>query len=933
MKRTTINRKLLKLNISILSLALIILGITIIYIIRVEAENTFIERSEGILNYSSQQLGQVFDSGEHTLETIQTSYLNRVYSASHITNLLSSLQESNTMYEHTFVVFKNGDYILTPNNNVPSDFDPLKRSWYIEALANYGEHIWSDPYFDIDTNKLVITCSKAFRDPVRKENIVIGIDIVINNLDYMITSLTTNSYGYMMLVNDDDTIILHTDKSLINSQIQSYEDDILIAEFHSKTPLYRTKTGIFMQQTLSNQKMYLIRYFSNKDLLESTIPFIVLFIGLIALSLVVSVLTSFSLSRRITTPLNKLKDTISSGLGNNLLVTCDFTTNDEISELIDGYNFLVNDINEKTLEMTALYEQLAASEETLQEQYDQLFENREQIRFSEEKYRLLSEASTQGLMEIHSDNSLTFHSSKWFEQFDLPAEHVMLKDWLNLIVEDDLSHINESLMNHFNKKTAVFNEEYRLKTNKGNIIWIASFGQAFFNADGSTRQMIISNTDITKRKHFEAEILTMAYTDELTGLLNRSRLKDVINESIEKNEQGTMFYIDLDNFKFLNDTYGHSYGDRVLIELARRLEKCKDGNCQLARISGDEFAIVSFGTLSLAQIEENAKKIIKTISQKIILDDIELYTTGSVGAASYPYDASTFEELLVNADISMHRAKSISKASYTIFTDDIKNEMLYSMKIERNLSHALKNNEISVYYQPVVRAHNNEVVGFEALARWTNPELGSIPPDIFIQIAEKNQFIIPLGNYIMRQAMQFILDINKEFNTHYEIALNISAIQLQQENFVEDLTHVAEEYNYPIECLNLEITESVALDSDTKIIENLKALYDKGYPISLDDFGTGYSTFNNLIELPINHLKLDKGIVQRSVTDDNVYTLINSIVEFSHQMNIKVIAEGIEDMFMLDRMQNLKVDFAQGYMYSKPVDSIKLRQLIKNGQL
>lgn len=933
MKRTTINHKLLKLNISILLLALIFLGIFILYFVKAEAEDLFIDHGRGILTYSTKQLEQVFENGEKTLEAIQASYLDKNYPVEHIKELLSSLQRGNNIYQHTFMVFRNGDYILTPNSNLPTDFDPRKRSWYTESISNYGDYVWSNPYYDIDTNKLVITCSKAFRDPIKNENLVIGIDIAINELDEMISSLSTSNFGYMMLVNKNDLILLHSDSSLVNSKIQSYEDNVLIAEFHAKTPVYRTNTGIFMQRTLPNQEMYLIRYFSSKDLYRSILPFVLMFISLIAISLILSTVTSFKLSRRITTPLNKLKDTISTGLNNNLLETCNFTTNDEIGELIDGYNFLVSDINEKTLEMTALYEELTASEETLQEQYDQLYDNRELVKRSEEKYRLISEASTQGLMEIHHDNTLTFHSSKWFGQFDLPIENIKLRDWLNLIIEDDLAKINEALMNHFNKKTAVFNEEYRIFTQNGKIIWLSSIGQALFNADGTIKQMIISNNDITTRKSYESEILTLAYTDGLTGLLNRMRLKDVIRESIAQNEQGTMFYIDLDNFKSLNDTYGHSYGDRVLKELANRLMHCRNQKCQLARISGDEFAIVTIDTLSLAQIEETAKYILDTISRKIVLDDIELFISASIGAASYPYDATTFEELLINADISMHKAKANPKGNYTIFTETIKNEMLHSMKMERYLKQALKNDEISIHYQPVVSIESDEIVGFEALARWTHPELGFVPPDIFIPIAEKNKLIIPLGHYIMKQAIQFIMTLNKTFNTTYEVALNISAIQLQQDNYARQVKEIVEQYGYPKQCLNLEITESIALDSDPKIIETLKELNHEGYQISLDDFGTGYSTFNNLIELPIDHLKLDKGIVQRSVIDEHVYRLIESIVEFSHQMNIRVIAEGIEDMVMLDRMKHLHVDFAQGYMYSKPVDGITLKQLIEKGQL
>lgn len=934
MKRTTISRKLLKLNTTILFLAFILLGLTTIYLIQTSAEKQFINRSISILNYSSQQLELIFGDAEKTLSAMEKAYLNNHTSKDKIFESLASFQNSTSIYKHIFLVNKDGTYIIAPNiQTPPTDFDPRTREWYQSAISDYGQATWSEPYYDVDSGDLVITCSKAFRDPYINENIVLGLDMTIGDLNNMISALSSSNYGYLMLVNNDDLIILHSDPSLTNTPIQSYNDDLLVAEFHAKTPIYKTETGVFMQHTLEQQDMYLMRYFSREDLTAQIMPFAITFIAIIAFFLLLSALASFNLSRRITTPLQELKNTMSEGLTTNLLKICDSSSNDEVGDLIDGYNFLVSDINEKTLEMTALYEQLSASEEALQEQYDQLYRNKEQIRQTEEKYHIISEASTQGLMEIRPDNTLLFHSKKWFDQFNFPSKYKDLKDWMALIIDEDKQRVNEALMDHFNKKSAVFDEEYRVTLGSGKIIWISSIGQAQYDADGNMLQMIISNNDITQRKTSELEIRTMAYTDGLTGLLNRSRLKDVISTSIAKHEQGTMFYINIDNFKSINDTYGHSYGDQVLVAISNRLRKCADSKCELARLSGDEFAVVMIETLSLNSIENIAKKIIEKLSKKVTVNNIEIHVTASVGAASYPYDAENFEELMINADISMHKAKSSSKDRFVIFTESIKNEMLATMRIERLLNQALSHDELSVFYQPVIRAESGDVVGFEALARWHNPEIGFISPDVFIPIAEKNRLIIPIGNYVMRTALEFILKLNQTFGTHYEIALNISAIELQQGTYCDTVFELLEELNYPISQLNLEITESIALDSNPIIIENIIKLKEAGIPISLDDFGTGYSTFNNLIEIPLSHLKLDKDIVQRSVTDDYVYKLIHSIVEFSHKMDICVIAEGIEDMVMLERMKQLDIDFMQGYMYSKPVDGENLYHLIKSKQI
>lgn len=930
MKKTSISRKLLTLNTGILLISLLSIVFVTIYLVWSSSKNQFITLGSNMLTYSSSRLSHFFDDGEQALLTIEDAYAARNNKEDLTSNIFNSIQQSSVLYQHTYIVFDNGDYFMTPNDkNIPNDFDPRTRIWYQEAKEHFGDYIWSTPYVDVSSGELVITCSKAFHDPLKNESVVIGLDVTTKNLMEIMTTLSSIHTGDTMLVNQDDTIILHSDNSRINQQLKAYDDQLLIAEIHAETPIYRTGTGIFMQKTLPRQEMYLVRYLSYGQFIKRIMPFTLTLLLIMFFFLLLGSLASFNLSKRITTPILELKKTILTQSKEELLKPCTIQTNDEINELIEGYNFLIQDINEKTLEMIALYEELTASEETLQGQYDQLYKNQETIKTAHEKYELISNALTQGLMEVLHNRDVILHSKKWFNQFDLPKKHMELSHWIKLIHPEDVDYFNEALMDHYNKKTALFSLEYRLKNISEDYIWIASSGQGIFDIKGELKQLLMAHNDISNRKNYETKMLTMAYTDGLTGLLNRSRLKEVITKSINDKEQGTLFYIDLDNFKFLNDNYGHSYGDLVLVEMSQRLLEFKDKACHIARISGDEFAIVIKDTLSLKKIEVFAKNFLKIISKKMTLDGIEFGVTASIGIASYPYDAQEFEDLLVNADISMHYAKNNSKNHFIIFTEAIKNDMLSAMNMERHLNNALLHDEISIYYQPIVCIHTGKISGFEALARWNSPTFGKISPDVFIPIAEKNKFIIHLGDYIMRHALQFIIELNKDFGTSYEIALNISAVQLEEADFCHKLFDLLALHDYLPKHLNLEITESISLDSNPLIINNLNNLYKKGIPISLDDFGTGYSTFSNLTELPLSHLKIDKTIVQRSITDDHVFKLINSIVEFAHRMGIKVVAEGIENKAMNDRMEEIAVDFAQGYMYSKPVDGITLKNLIQ----
>lgn len=411
MKKTTISRKLLKLNTGILLISLLSIVLTVVYLVWSSSENQFITLGSNMLTYSSSRLSQVFDDSEQALRAIEDAYSNRNSEDSLTPNVFNSIQQSTALYQHTYIVFKNGDYFITPKNkNIPDNFDPRTRSWYQEASGHYGEYVWSTPYIDVGTGELIITCSKAFRDPLKNETVVIGLDVTIENLKEMMETLSSINSGETMLINQNDTVILHSDDSRINQQIQTYDDRLLIAEFHAETPIYRTSTGIFMQRTLPYQEMYLVRYLSYAQFLRRIVPFTLTLLSLMSFFLLLGSLASFNLSKRITTPILEFKKSILTQSKEELLKTCDIQTNDEINELIEGYNFLIQDVNEKTLEMIALYEQLTASEETLQDQYDQLYKNQEAIKSAHEKYELISDALTQGLMELRHNNSVILHS-------------------------------------------------------------------------------------------------------------------------------------------------------------------------------------------------------------------------------------------------------------------------------------------------------------------------------------------------------------------------------------------------------------------------------------------------------------------------------------------------------------------------------------------
>lgn len=432
-----------------------------------------------------------------------------------------------------------------------------------------------------------------------------------------------------------------------------------------------------------------------------------------------------------------------------------------------------------------------------------------------------------------------------------------------------------------------------------------------------TRELIESDRKLHDQFLRTAEL---AYTDYLTSLPNRVKFEEVANQMIEERERFALFYLDLDNFKVINDTYGHSQGDKVLEAISKRFDDCCSERYFVARLSGDEFGILVPIKVAKSEIKEKAKTLLGVINKPIKYEKIVFGVTGSIGISVFPDDAETFETLLSNADIAMFEAKEQSKNQFVIYNDQLKDEMIEKFNLENKLIKAVENNNIHVYYQPLVNYKTKKVDGFESLARWIDPDIGMIYPDVFIPLAEHNLYINTIGAFVLEESLRFGNMMKDKYGDYYEMNVNVSAVQLHLENFVEDVVNALKKYNYPPGFLNLEITESIGIESNQLIISKLASLHKLGVKISLDDFGTGYSSLNHLLSLSLTHLKIDRSLIVEAVKSDDVYRLIKGIVDFAHTIHLKVVAEGIEDAFMEQMMGHMTVDICQGYLYSRPVN-------------
>lgn len=422
-------------------------------------------------------------------------------------------------------------------------------------------------------------------------------------------------------------------------------------------------------------------------------------------------------------------------------------------------------------------------------------------------------------------------------------------------------------------------------------------------------------------KDIQEKLRQNAYHDSLTGLPNRLSLFENMEEIIKskKDELCALLYVDSDNFKFINDTLGHTYGDKLIVKIGKRLSSILKKNQKIYRLGGDEFIICFTGPNSISDVEKFAEKIIQSFARPFNIGESTLYVTVSVGIAIYPDHGTDTEELLRHADLAMYRAKATGKNRYYIYNKDLQTEFENRMKIEKNLRGAIANNEFFLYYQPQMDILESKITGFEALLRWKNPEMGLVPPLDFIGIAEETHLIIPIGQWVLKNACMFLKKLNDMGYQDMMVAVNVSILQLLQEDFVEMVLWTIEESGLRPDQVELEITESILVQSYQTIRDRLLQLKEAGVKIALDDFGKGYSSLSSLRQLPINTLKIDKSFVDSISTGRIGESFIDTIVMMGRKMGLVVLAEGVEKKEQMEYLIKRKCHRAQGYFISRPM--------------
>lgn len=579
--------------------------------------------------------------------------------------------------------------------------------------------------------------------------------------------------------------------------------------------------------------------------------------------------------------------------------------------------------------------QARAEAQFLQHQYDHLSRQSEAaLRESQEKLNGILESILDVVWSFSADFTRLNYINRSAENiYGYPMSAFLERPalWFEAIHPQDREK-TDRIRSMLDSRHASCEAEYRIIRSDGQIRWMRSRCHLVMDAEGHPLRIDGVSTDITQRKATEQQVETLAYYDNVTGLANRSLLNDRLAQATHMAQRSqrkiALLFMDLDNFKNINDSLGHHIGDILLRAVAERLQQCVREEDTVARIGGDEFLVVLPDIAKAEQAAAVAEKILAAIATPFLLQDQQIRTTTSIGISIFPEDGHDEHELIRHADSALYQAKEQGRNNYRFFTPELNRQIIRSSSIERQLRHAIDAGELSLWYQPQVDAASGKVIGAEALMRWRQKGRDFLPPVEFIPIAEERGLINKIGEWALREACMQCRRWQSEGLRAIPISVNVSPLQFQQKNFSDLVTGLLEETRLGPGRLALEIKESAIMLRAPLVAELVARLREVGVKISIDDFGIGYSNLSYLRQLPIDKIKIDRSLITDILHDPDDEAITHAIINLAHSLNLRVLAEGVESKTQLERLRLFGCNEVQGNYYSSAVPADTLHAFL-----
>ncbi|WP_124951392.1 putative bifunctional diguanylate cyclase/phosphodiesterase [Sulfuriferula thiophila] len=549
------------------------------------------------------------------------------------------------------------------------------------------------------------------------------------------------------------------------------------------------------------------------------------------------------------------------------------------------------------------------------------------------RYRSIFENATEGIFQTTPNGRYIDANPALARIYNYPNPDAMIA------ALQDIRHqlyVNQSRRDEFVRlmyeSGNVRNFESQVYRQDGSIIWISENARAVKDVNDVVLFYEGTVVDITERKQHEEELQYQASHDILTGLPNRMLLMDRIERAVSRAKRETqkvaVVFVDLDNFKLINDSLGHHVGDRLLLEMASRLSSCIRNQDTVARLGGDEFVLVLTEQLDEPGVTHIIRRLLEMIAQPWTDESHEYSLSCSIGISCYPCDGDSADILLQCADIAMYEAKDAGKNTFHFYTPELNQAVTERLELANDLRRAVEREEFRVFYQPRVDVSSGKIVGAEALIRWQHPEKGLISPDNFIPISEETGLIVPMGEWILNEACRQNKSWQEAGLPPISVSVNLSPIQFRQPGLIDAVTNALRQTGLNSRYLELELTESFFMQDAERINVAITAMKTLGVELAIDDFGTGYSSLSYLKRFPVNHLKIDKSFVQEIDTSPDDAAIVRAIITLGHELGLKVVAEGVETLANYTFLQEHNCDEIQGYYFSRPVPAYHLELLL-----